>query len=174
MQLILLPGNSKSNKDWIKQVKDSLNDLFDSIKIHYYQHWKTGESIIDLDYELQVLAYKAKGLDNYIIFAKSAGALLALKGVYEKKLRPCKCIFVGTPILWAKHYNFDVDLWLENYSLPGLFIQKSNDPAMSFKDLKKYLAQRKVKNHEIIEIPGNTHNYEDLQKIKLLVEKFVK
>lgn len=172
MNLILVPGNHKFNKQWIESVKDCFNDIFDVIKIQYYKHWETGQNMIDLEHELQVLVNTTKQLDNYIIFAKSAGIIFALKGIYEKNIRPDKCIFLGTPIQWAKHYNFNIDLWLENYSVPSLFIQKTNDPAMLFKNLERYLEQRKVKNHEIIEIPGNTHDYEDLEKIKILVKRF--
>ena len=53
MNLLLLAGNSQSNKEWIEQVRDTLTPHFLKTYIHYYKHWKTGDELIDLNYELE-------------------------------------------------------------------------------------------------------------------------
>jgi len=57
MKLLLLAGNSKSNKEWIEEVNVNLHDLFDESEILYYSHWYSEEpKDIDLDQEIERLA----------------------------------------------------------------------------------------------------------------------
>lgn len=172
MKLLLLSGNSISNKKWIEEVGQILNPLFDEIKIHYYKHWETGEEIIDLDSELSTLTAEINEWKDYMIFAKSAGCLLTLKGIYEKKIHPLKCVFVGAAIDWGKERQFLVGDWLKNYNTTTFFIQKTNDPVISFKNLKKILEDLDVKNYSLKEIPGNDHNYLDLEFLRQVIENF--
>lgn len=174
MNLILLAGNSISNKEWIEEVESSLKPLFTTTKIHYYKHWSTGDELIDFDKELELLSEGTKDFNQYVIFAKSVGTLLTLKGVKENKLQPIKCIFVGTAINWGRERNFTVDKWLGNYSIPTLFIEKTNDPACSFKDLVELLKDKSVKNSALKEIPGSDHHYEDIELLKTETKRFIK
>lgn len=174
MNLILLAGNSISNKEWIEEVEASLKPFFTKTEVHYYQHWSTGDELIDFEKELELLSEDAKDFGQYVIFAKSAGTLLTLKGVKEGKLQPVKCIFAGTAINWGREKNFSVDEWLENYSIPTLFIEKTNDPACSFEDLAKLLENKSVKNYSLKEITGSNHHYEDIELLKTETEKFIK
>ena len=133
----------------------------------------TGERIIDINYELSNLRGKIK-YDNYIIFAKSVGIALAIKGVKEKKLKPEGCIFLGTPIYWAREHNISLDFWIKNYYVSSLFIQNSKDPAIAAADLKKFLIDKKVRNYEFYEFENKSHDYEDIEKIRELVLNFSK
>lgn len=174
MKLILLPGNSKENKVWIEEIEATFKNIFDSTKIQYYEHWnKKEENLIDLGLELENLVDMVGENKDYIIFAKSAGVLLALRGIYEKVICPRKCLFVGTPVFWSRNKKFDVDLWLKNYSLPTLFIQKTNDPMISYIELMKVLEGRDVENYKIVEVAGNDHHYENVQELKTLTVDFL-
>src|SRR4030042_6785686 len=102
MNLILLPGNTPGNKNWIEEVEQSLKPNFSSTNIQFYRHWQTGDDLVDLDHELEELVDKTSKLSDYLIFAKSAGVVLSVKGICEGKIKPGWCVFVGTPILWAK------------------------------------------------------------------------
>ena len=88
MRLILLAGNSIHNKQWIEEVEAELRDLFESTYIHIYEHWKNGGSLINIDLELKEIVKEIRrandvdGEDDYIVFGKSAGAILTIKGVY--------------------------------------------------------------------------------------------
>lgn len=171
MNLILLPGNNKSNKEWIQKIEVELKDLFDSTLIQYYDHWKDNKPIIDLDLELNELVKNNNAVD--VVFAKSAGILLALKAIKNHLIKPKKCIFVGFPINWARINNFDIDIWLENYQIPTMFIQNSEDPAFSFKDLREFLYKKALKNYDIVELPGNSHDYNDISKLRKLIVTFL-
>ena len=175
MHLILLPGNSKSNKTWIEEIRVVLSPSFKTSKSMEYRHWEDDEySMIDLDHELDNLQLLTRDFDgDYVIFAKSAGALLALKGIYEKKINPVKCIFVGTAVLWALSRQAPVEVWLTGYSTPTLFIQHSLDKAMYFEELKRFLELANVQNSKLVELHGASHHYPEIEKLKELTLDFL-
>jgi len=172
MDLILFSGNSLIHKEWIERVEETLRSLFGRTYIQYYKHWDDKAEVIYLDKELQETAKVIDDYKNYVIFGKSAGTLLALKGISEQVLKPEKCVFVGLPVEWGKVHGFDVDEWMFGLDIPTLFIQKSYDPVMFYEDLKSYLHEQEVNDHQTVEIPGNDHFYNDLETLKRLVEGF--
>ncbi|OGC82056.1 MAG: hypothetical protein A2V81_02795 [Candidatus Abawacabacteria bacterium RBG_16_42_10] len=174
MNLILLPGNSrKSNEQWIKDVAEAVKDSFTSNYIHTYQHWQEEEGGIDYDMELTSLVEEVKKFDTYAIFAKSAGAILAMIGIDKGLLHPQKCIFTGTAIAFAQSLRIDIEAILQRYQVPTLFIQKTDDPAYPFLDLKDILIKSKTKNYELLEIPGYDHDYNDIAQLKELIVNFL-
>jgi len=174
MELILLQGNSKGNQEWMKEVENELKDLFDSTYIQYYRHCDTGDRLIDLDYELDILSNYLKKRKNYIILGKSAGVVLALKSISEGKISPLKCMFLGTPVLWCNKENIPIEKWIKNYKIPTFFIQKTEDRVIFAKDLKKILYDSNVNNYKFIEIPGTDHHYGNFKEIKMLMKKLIK
>lgn len=161
------------NKSWVFEVEAKLGDLFERTYIHVYKHWTDNKPLINLDFELSKLGEVLKEFEDYTIFAKSAGTLLTLRGVHEGVLAPDKCIFVGLPVPWGVQNKFDCNTWLQNYSISTLFIQKSLDPASSFEDVKALLLDKEVANCDLRELPGDTHDYEDLNLLRELVEQFM-
>ncbi len=174
MNLILLPGNDKSNKAWIDSIDTVFSPSFKQTAIHYYDHWWSSDAgEIDLEVELDKLAATVEQFDTYVVFAKSAGVLLALYGIYEGVLDPEVCIFVGSAVNWGYERGYDLDNWLINYSVPTLFIQKSQDPAISAPDLKNLLMDKNVQRYSLQEIEGNDHYYDDIDQLRQLMEGFV-
>lgn len=174
MDLILLSGNSVHTKEWIELVEREFKDLFDSTYVHYYNHWKTDEKNIDLNYEVEKLLEYLKFKKNYIIFAKSAGAVLVLKAVSEGKIFPKKCMLVGIPLSWCNELGIPFTKWIKNYKIPTYFVQKTKDPYLNSDELNKVLEENDVDNFRLIEIPGEDHHYEDLGALKKLIEELVK
>lgn len=173
MELILLPGNSKKNKKWIENVEFQIKNLFEKTRIYYYRHWKTGEEIIDIEYETKKLAEYLKNKKEYFILAKSIGTALAIKNIKEKRIFPKKCIFLGMPILWCRKHNIDLDSWIEDYSTSTLFIQNNHDPAIEANELKIYLEKKRIKNYQFIELEGNTHDYDNINQLKEFLQNFL-
>ena len=173
MNLILLPGNT--DKTWIKEIQRNISPLFKSSFLVEYAHHHKGETIINFEYELDSLnkLILDNKLSDYIIFAKSAGTLLTVKGANEEILKPQKCIFLGLPINWAYKHKFDIDTWIQNYSIPTLFIQQTNDPYYSYKELQTYLHKHSVENFLMHEIEGNNHYYSNLEEIKEQVKNYI-
>ncbi len=176
MKLILLSGNHKSNIEWIEKVHSQVGDLFDSAEILYYQHWKfedSDQSDIDLDLEIKNLKLIIPEDENYIIFAKSAGSLLTLKAINENLINPKKVFIVGFPYSWGRLKGYEFESWLENISQPITFIQKTSDPAISYKELKTHLSNHKNLNYELIEVEGDSHYYENIEELKCIIAKYV-
>ncbi len=175
MQLILLGGKHKSNKDWIINVETALKEYFDSSHVHEYTHWQTGEDLIKIEDEIEKLLAHVKDNDDkeYVIFAKSAGAVLAIKAIHEKKLAPLKCIFAGIAVNWARENKFAIDEWMKDYKVPTLFFQKTGDPAFSFAELQAWLLLQNVENYKMIQFPGKDHHYEDIESIKKEVANLI-
>ncbi|MBI2268297.1 MAG: hypothetical protein HYU80_02475 [Candidatus Blackburnbacteria bacterium] len=157
--IILLGGNSLKNKSWIEKIEKKVKPVFPDTYVHYYKHWETGKEIIDFDYELNKLSEFVKDRKNYIIFAKSAGTLLTMRGVFEGAIKPDKCIFVGTPIRGVRKNDFAVDDWIQKYNIYTLYIQHKNDPVYSSDELKQYLQNNKRVGYAFMEIEGKSHDY---------------
>jgi hypothetical protein len=161
MKLFILPGNNPQNKEWAEKLKESLAEKVNEIYVQYYNHWQTGGEIINLDKELEKLI-KEINTQEYLLLGKSAGVLVILKGIFENKLKPKACIFLGTPIFWARANNFSIDEYLKNFQTPTLFVQQSEDPAITANNLQELLLNLKVKNYKFITIPGSDHSYDDI------------
>jgi hypothetical protein len=173
MNAIFLPGNSPINKEWIEDLEKSLKPLLGSTLIQYYEHWKTGDSIMDFEYEYAKLVKECEGLGKFAVVGKSAGALLAAKAIYDHKIFPSKCVFIGTAIMWGRANSYDVDLWFDNLTVPSLFIQQTDDPAMPFSELEIFLRDSGVTSYNLKEVPGNDHAYLDLETINKYVSDFL-
>lgn len=173
MKLILLAWNNKqSNKGWIEEVQEKLSWFFDETHIQYYDHWIRNISNIDIERESKVFLEKINQIDDYVIFAKSAGAIVALKNIYENWLKPKACIFVGIPMWMIFHNEFPYEKWLKNSTTPMLFIQKTSDPVCGYQELKNLLWWFSD-SFKFVEIYWNTHNYEDVDLLKKLIGEFL-
>lgn len=173
MKLILLAWNNKnSNQDWIQEVEKKFADLFDQTYIQHYDHWIKGSPDIDLENESNILLKNIDWVSDYVIFAKSAWTVLAIKSIYEKNLNPKACIFVGMPMGMVFRNEFPYENWFKNSKIPTLFIQKANDPVCSFQELKNLLWWLSD-SFQFVEVEWNTHYYEDVDLLRKLVGDFI-
>lgn len=173
MDLILLSGNSIKNKEWIEEVDHAVSSDFTATHIQYYDHWEKGEKMIDFDVEMEKLTKTVDPLEEYSIFAKSAGVLLALKGIYEGKINPARCVFAGTAVRFALRLGFDIEMWFGRCSVPTLFIHNALDPAISFEELEVWLKMSEMRDYKIQELHGHDHNYGDVNSLKKFITEFI-
>lgn len=175
MNLILLPGNSVRNREWIDEVERVFSPHFENVYTQYYDHWFIGDGdrVLDLEAELDKVISQTEDFGKYIILAKSAGALVALKGIYDGVLSPEACVFIGLPKGWADEQGFALDEWLLSYSTTTLFIQQRQDPAMFSENLQQYLEDLQVTHHEISVVPGASHSYNDIDDLYVRVSAFI-
>jgi hypothetical protein len=171
MKLILLPGNSKSNKEWSEAASQAFSGVFKDIYIHHYSHWDNGQDSVDFDVEAKNLS-EIIGLNDCVIIAKSAGAMLAMYCVYKNLLTPQKCIFVGLPVLWAKEKKIDLGDWIQGYNVPTIIIQNSDDPITSYDEMKSFIEKFNKQDITLVEVVGNNHKYDDFEMLKLKAEEF--
>lgn len=173
MKLILLPGNVPTNKQWAHNAAQAFSDTATDILEQNYTHWETGAKIIDFDAELVKLSEALQGENEYIIFGKSAGAVLAIYGVSAGALKPERCVFAGLPIKWAEKNKFPLREWLTKFNIPTVLVEQSEDPVGPYAEVQAYLAELEINSIQTIEIPGNDHDYNDLDAIKALVQEFL-
>ena len=173
MKIVLLGGNSSKNIFWLESIEVELKKKYNDVFIHYYSHWSTNAPLIDLDKELESLRKELENIKQYVIIAKSAGVLLALKGISEQKLFPAVCVFIGIPVMWARENNFNINQWLKSFSIPTLFIQEANDPAISSNELEDLLKELEVQNYKIQTIPGDKHEYSQYQELGKIMISFL-
>ena len=169
MNLILLPGNSKRNETWLENVDARLQKYFKTTYRQNYYHWDKGESDIDLIFEIEKFSLNASHLKPYAIFAKSVGALLALKAIYENKIVPSWCLFAGMPLELVKNESIDLKKWLNGINFPIYIMQNNSDPVGAYNDVKWFLSDVDSPNINVIETPGSTHNYDDIDLFERLV-----
>lgn len=178
MNLLVLSGNAKINKEWSEEVGIKLNDMFEEIEIPSYLHWNQEDGTIDLEIEMNRLDDFVGHWDGHMVFAKSAGCLLALKAMSEGVIAPKKCIFVGFPFKWAKKQGYKIDKWIEDCKVPVLFIQKSKDWVGGFDELLGLLSEFAKNDFEFDKYvrkgePDDDHHYADADYLKKLVKAFI-
>lgn len=172
MNILLLGGSSLRNKEWIYKVRDALRDNFDILKVHEYSHWATDEEFTNLNKELKALTSETNTFGEYAIFAKSIGTIIALQGMDMNILHPTLCIFTGLPIKLIEREGLNVKDWLEASKMPILIIQNENDPQGSFDEVSKLLQDTHTANCKAVSLPGDTHGYDDLKKLKETIISF--
>jgi hypothetical protein len=173
MNLILLPGNSKRNKTWLETVDTRLQKYFKNTYRQNYSHWDKGEPEIDLSFELKKLNKNTPNLRPYAIFAKSVGTLLALKAIYENKILPSWCLFAGMPLELVKNENIDLEKWFNATTCPIYIIQNDSDPVGNYNDVRRFLNDIDRPDINVIEAPGSTHNYDDIDFLEKLVQELL-
>lgn len=173
MNLIILPGNSSSNKIWAENVASLFKLNFADIRIASYGHWVNKDKNIDLTSELTNVAKLVEGLSNYIVIAKSVGCILALEAISEGIIEPEKCVFLGVAVSWAELMGINIEDLIVKNTKKTLIIQKTNDPAVSSKELGELLNKIKSKNYKILEIEGNNHKYENIVNLKQTIIEFI-
>jgi len=169
MNIIYLPGNSVNNKIWIEKVKERF-DEFSEGEILNYDHWQSGEKWINIESESFKLAEMVKDKNDYFVFAKSIGSVLALKNIYEGSFKPLKIVFCGHPYRALTNNDY-----LKSLKIPTLFIQNEFDPVYSYEKLEKTLSENSPSDYRIIKNADvDTHNYEDLEMLAKTTKEFFK
>ncbi len=163
MDLLLLSGNSKRGKDWLKQVDMHLAPQFDQTYRHDYAHWEKDEPEIDLNIESQRLSKLAQNLPPYMIFAKSVGTILTSKNIALGTLRPRACLFIGLPLAMVHSQKLPVKEWLKKADCPIAILQHKSDPLGSYQEVEQYIEAVNRDNITVHELPGNTHDYLEFQ-----------
>lgn len=169
MNIILLPGNSPRNKAWITHIANSLRDDFGKIIVQEYEHWSSGQPLIDFEVEQSLLARSGNQVRPFVIFAKSVGGIVALKATAEDIIMPENIIITGLPLSLIRKKHIPVDNWLHHLQLPITIIQNEQDPVGSYDDIITYI--RPINNSNIVVVPhnGSSHSYSDIEHIRAII-----
>ena len=165
MQLIILPGNNKTNQTWGELVRDHYGPHFTSTHLVEYEHWAKDEPVIDFDVELVKLREREQPLfssEQTVVMAKSAGALLALVANVEGIIKADACVFFGIPFAMAAEGIFQND-WsaVSDFKIPALAFHNLQDPTADYRYTAAILAEH-TPHIELITTDANDHWYGDL------------
>jgi hypothetical protein len=163
--LIVLPGNSQKNKTWGELMVDAFSPHFDSVYMLSYDHWETGDTLINFEIEEEKLREYVASLPpqtDITLFAKSAGSLLGFLSVAHNVLRPSRCAFFGIPFDLAVD-GVCKDGWdiVDTFTIPAIAFHNVDDPTTSYNYTKNILA-RHAPQIELVTTHESDHWYGDI------------
>ncbi|MEY3784237.1 MAG: hypothetical protein RLZZ230_559 [Candidatus Parcubacteria bacterium] len=175
-KLLILPGNSPRNQAWGEACAEFFAEQFDEIYLQLYDHWETGEEVINVPTELdKILATVEEGdpNDEWYICAKSVGALVALIAVQEEIINPIKCIFWGMPLDGAAEELF-ADDWsaLADFAVPTLVFHNDSDPIADC-DFTEHKLKELGQDIAFKKFSGDTHDYLNFATCQPDIEDFL-
>lgn len=175
--LIILPGNSKENQTWGEVMRDHYGPRFGSVHVATYEHWDMGGPIIDFNVELTKLKERPAPLfaeSEVVLFAKSAGALLAFLAVAEGCVVPKTCVFFGIPFDLAAKQLF-ADDWsaVADFTVPAIAFHNRSDPTTDYRFTAATLAQY-APHIELITTTEMDHWYGDTDTYDSHIDTFLR
>jgi hypothetical protein len=174
-KLLVLAGGSKRNEAWGEACSEFFKDYFDSMHFIRYDHWATSEANLDFVAELKKITATVEGAgeDEWYIFAKSIGSILALKAIATDVISPTKCVFFGMPFSVVKDTLFKND-WslLETFIVPTLAFHNDNDPTALY-DLAKEKITALAPSIKLETLHGDNHDYLDFGVYDAKIESFL-
>lgn len=159
-RVLILPGYSQKNRQWMEDTQRFLNSKGFEALIHPWKHWEGGE--FKSDDELTAIASEC-GESMLSVIAKSVGTRIAAEIVSKKILRVEKLILCGIPYHWQpdtgepipEHYRQA----LERFPSEELLcIQNDQDPYAPFESVEKLLKSIN-KNITVVSKESDTHEY---------------
>jgi hypothetical protein len=167
MNLLLLGGNSLSNRDFILTANDKIGGLFAKVHVLNYRHWDNGDKLIDLPLELSNLAQQ-EFHDPQAVFAKSIGTVLAMQAIKKSIIKPKFLLLLGIPLGFIRDEFPEFGTILSKTDIPTTIIHNFNDPVGSSDEVQEFLAKSisTMTNCRFVVNTGDTHNYEDYTQLK--------
>ena len=174
-KLLVLSGNSVRNKEWGERCSEFFRSDFDRVFYSHYDHWKTGEKSINIELELQKIKKLVEDTgekENWYIFAKSIGSVVALLASREQTILPEKCVFFGMPLAIAETNVTNDWSYLSQFSVPTLAFHNNQDSTADYLFTKQKLAELAtvVSFRTLI---GDNHDYLDFAEYSDEIRKFV-
>lgn len=177
MEIIILPGNSLKNKEWARKIKEAAFQIegVTNVFTQEYDHWIFGGEVMNLQKETEKLLKTISGKEDYVLIAKSAGTLICVNTINHVKSKPREVILMGLPVQWAKDNNINIDVLFKSISFSPTVIQCKEDPITSAENARMFLEKMNLlENVRFEEIPGNNHDYDNLEKIFPIIRKSIK
>ena len=167
--IIILGGNTSNNIKWLRQMVNVYKKNYNVFSL-FFDNWEDN-SMIDFEKEEKKLRQLCKGKKNYVIIAKSAGAVLAAIEIEKNNITPRIFVVLGLPLKFTFENRIKIKEILNNINnrCKILIIQQKFDPQGSVKEVFDLLG----KNIRIKPINGNKHTYANFLLIKKEVDLFI-
>lgn len=166
MKIHVLPGIKQKTEAWAYKLLKELVTGDSTATVQRYLHWDSGEdSCLKSGDELERL----KGCDMDLLIGKSLGVMLGLQACNKGIVSPKKAIFIGTPVTAFPEESLDLRQLTSDLAIPVLYIQQKDDIVGSATGLREHLTA----DVELIEIPGNNHQYKDIKLLARNINKWL-
>lgn len=150
MQTLILPGYSKSNKEWVDEVSKNL-DIAGIIRPFYWMHWTDESQKFDAEEKASLIVKHIRG-DQVNIIAKSLGTLIASLVIKMIPDQVEKVVLNGIPLKDINSGELETIKWAINNKKNKIIVfQNNNDPHGAFVEVKDF--------GNVVMTIGDDHNY---------------
>ncbi len=169
MNIFALPGISPKTEKWATNLLHELAGPDRTMTVQRYKHWdcENPEQCLDLEGEVERLT----GAPIDLLVAKSLGVMIGLSAGSRKLIAPGRAVLIGTPVTGFIENNMDLRQLTADLTVPILFIQQKNDIVGSADRLRAAIDGLPMV--ELVEIPGDNHQYKDLKLLARHIKKFM-
>jgi hypothetical protein len=168
MNIFVLPGINQKTEKWAANLLKELEGPDRTMAVQHYAHWDGGDDqCLDFNGEVENL----RGRDIDILIAKSLGVMIGLVACGKGVIAPKKMILIGTPVSGFREKDIDLRRLVAGLGIPLLFIQQAHDIVGSCASLRQEISGMKAA--EIVEIPGDNHQYKDLKLLARHIKKLL-
>ena len=167
MNILALPGISAKTERWATNLLNELAAPDRTMTVQRYQHWDCGDAEQCLNMTGEVGRLQGCAVD--LLIAKSLGVMIGLQACAQGFITPQRAIWVGTPVTSFRESNLDLRQLVASLNIPTLFIQQTDDVVGSCASLRAAVVD--IPLVELVEIPGNNHQYKDLKLLARHIKK---
>jgi hypothetical protein len=168
MNILALPGISQKTEKWATNLLAELVAPEKTMTVQRYLHWDCGdgEQCLKLADEVERL----RGMTVDLLVAKSLGTMIGLAACGRKLITPQRAILIGTPVSGFKENNMNLRE-MAALDIPCLYIQQVHDIVGPAAALKKEIDG--LPGVELVEIPGDNHQYKDLKLLARHIKRWL-
>lgn len=161
MRILVLGGNSVSNKPWCSEICASIKEqnIAENAEYITYNHWEN-EEIKMIDFwveEEKLIAWVEESEQPYKIVCKSAWSILFLSSISKITIKPLFVLICGLPLRFSEKLSIKLDDFLQNYQFPVALIQNEFDPEGSFEEVQKKMVKKT--NWKLARLAWDSHYY---------------
>lgn len=168
MHILVLPGINQKTEKWATNLLKEFEGPDRTMTVQHYAHWDGGgEQCLDFNGEVEHL----RGRDIDLLIAKSLGVMIGLVACDRGIIAPRKMVLIGTPVTGFRDKGLDLRRLAADRRVPLLFIQQAHDIVGPCATLRQEISD--IEAAEIVEIPGDNHQYKDLKLLARHIKKLL-
>ena len=168
MNIFALPGINQKTEKWAANLLQEFAADDRNMTVQHYGHWDGGgEQCLNFQGEVERL----RGCEIDLLVAKSLGVMIGLVACSRGIIAPEKMVLIGTPVTAFREQDIDLRQLVAGLTGPRLFIQQANDIVGSCASLRDAVSG--IESVEIVEIPGDNHQYKDLKLLARHIKKLL-
>ena len=166
MKIHVLPGIAPKTEAWSRKLLQELALPASETTIQHYLHWDcAGDSCLKAAEEIARLEDSQVDL----LIGLSLGTMLGLSACSKGIISPKRVVCIGVPVTAFQEENLDLPALAAAMAMPVLYIQQKDDVVGSAAQLRQAVGAKA----RLIDIPGNNHQYKDLQLLSRHISRWL-